>query len=60
MYFLKYDKLIVLIYVKMISNGGYNMHYKAVKGILSNDNTISNDKRIKSKEKALKICISKD
>ena len=31
MYFLKYDKLIVLIYVKMISNGGYNMHYKAVK-----------------------------
>ena len=41
MYFLKYDKLIVLIYVKMISNGGYNMHYKAVKGILSNDNTMN-------------------
>ena len=40
MYFLKYDKLIFLIYVKIISNGGYNMHYKTVKGILSNDNTI--------------------
>ena len=41
MCFLKYDKLIVLIYVKMISNGGYNMHYKTVKGILSNDNTMN-------------------
>ena len=25
----------------MISNGGYNMHYKAVKEILSNDNTMN-------------------
>ena len=41
MCFLKYDKLIVLIYVKIISNGGYNMHYKTVKGILSNDNTMN-------------------
>ena len=41
MYFLKYDKLIFLIYVKIISNGGYNMHYKTVKGILSNDNTMN-------------------
>lgn len=31
---------LLFIYVKIISNGGYNMHYKTVKGILSNDNTM--------------------